>query len=191
MITVSISAFSLPFQKLSRGHRDDYDVLGGKRGADPELGGRHQVTSRPMCACPLIRCLLPRRVTALLTRAATPAPSWGGNDAICVVTRAAGAKLPLPFDLCPPRRAGSSQPPGWEVTPGPGRMRRRPGSGGCFTELAASDAIKQAPAKQSSSQNNSLCCTAFKGKGRESLLHQQVTAVGGEQRRTKFYQLLK
>uniref|UniRef100_A0A8C3MP83 T-cell surface glycoprotein CD3 zeta chain n=1 Tax=Geospiza parvula TaxID=87175 RepID=A0A8C3MP83_GEOPR len=36
------SAFSLPFQKLSRGHRDDYDVLGGKRRADPELGGRHQ-----------------------------------------------------------------------------------------------------------------------------------------------------
>uniref|UniRef100_A0A8C5X019 T-cell surface glycoprotein CD3 zeta chain n=1 Tax=Malurus cyaneus samueli TaxID=2593467 RepID=A0A8C5X019_9PASS len=23
-------------------HRDDYDVLGAKRGADPELGGRHQ-----------------------------------------------------------------------------------------------------------------------------------------------------
>uniref|UniRef100_A0A672U2X6 T-cell surface glycoprotein CD3 zeta chain n=1 Tax=Strigops habroptila TaxID=2489341 RepID=A0A672U2X6_STRHB len=33
------------FQKLSRGHRDEYDVLGAKRGADPELGGRHQVTS--------------------------------------------------------------------------------------------------------------------------------------------------
>ncbi|XP_039569077.1 T-cell surface glycoprotein CD3 zeta chain isoform X2 [Passer montanus] len=30
------------YNKLSRGHRDDYDVLGGKRGADPELGGRHQ-----------------------------------------------------------------------------------------------------------------------------------------------------
>lgn len=29
----------------------------------------------------------------------------------------------------------------------------------------------------------------FKGKGRENLLHQQVTAVGSEQR-TKFYQLL-
>uniref|UniRef100_A0A8C5T400 T-cell surface glycoprotein CD3 zeta chain n=1 Tax=Malurus cyaneus samueli TaxID=2593467 RepID=A0A8C5T400_9PASS len=28
--------------KLSRTHRDDYDVLGAKRGADPELGGRHQ-----------------------------------------------------------------------------------------------------------------------------------------------------
>ncbi|TRZ23352.1 hypothetical protein HGM15179_003769, partial [Zosterops borbonicus] len=30
------------YNKLSRGHRDDYDVLGGRRGADPELGGRHQ-----------------------------------------------------------------------------------------------------------------------------------------------------
>ncbi|NWS99775.1 CD3Z protein, partial [Mionectes macconnelli] len=30
------------YNKLSRGHRDDYDVLGAKRGADPELGGRHQ-----------------------------------------------------------------------------------------------------------------------------------------------------
>ncbi|NWT16679.1 CD3Z protein, partial [Vireo altiloquus] len=30
------------YNKLSRAHRDDYDVLGGKRGADPELGGRHQ-----------------------------------------------------------------------------------------------------------------------------------------------------
>uniref|UniRef100_A0A8C0U1M0 T-cell surface glycoprotein CD3 zeta chain n=1 Tax=Cyanistes caeruleus TaxID=156563 RepID=A0A8C0U1M0_CYACU len=30
------------YNKLSRSHRDDYDVLGGKRGADPELGGRHQ-----------------------------------------------------------------------------------------------------------------------------------------------------
>uniref|UniRef100_A0A8C3J3L3 CD247 molecule n=1 Tax=Calidris pygmaea TaxID=425635 RepID=A0A8C3J3L3_9CHAR len=29
-------------QKLSHGHRDEYDVLGAKRGADPELGGRHQ-----------------------------------------------------------------------------------------------------------------------------------------------------
>lgn len=36
------SAFAFPLQKLSRGRRDDYDVLGGKRGADPELGGRHQ-----------------------------------------------------------------------------------------------------------------------------------------------------
>ncbi|NXJ59515.1 CD3Z protein, partial [Rostratula benghalensis] len=33
------------YNKLSRGHRDEYDVLGAKRGADPELGGRHQVTS--------------------------------------------------------------------------------------------------------------------------------------------------
>ncbi|XP_038002941.1 T-cell surface glycoprotein CD3 zeta chain isoform X2 [Motacilla alba alba] len=30
------------YNKLSRTRRDDYDVLGGKRGADPELGGRHQ-----------------------------------------------------------------------------------------------------------------------------------------------------
>ncbi|XP_062367288.1 LOW QUALITY PROTEIN: T-cell surface glycoprotein CD3 zeta chain [Cinclus cinclus] len=30
------------YNKLSRAPRDDYDVLGGKRGADPELGGRHQ-----------------------------------------------------------------------------------------------------------------------------------------------------
>ncbi|XP_064325156.1 T-cell surface glycoprotein CD3 zeta chain isoform X2 [Phalacrocorax carbo] len=30
------------YNKLSRGHRDDYDVLGAKRGADPELGGRPQ-----------------------------------------------------------------------------------------------------------------------------------------------------
>ncbi|XP_068000774.1 T-cell surface glycoprotein CD3 zeta chain isoform X3 [Melanerpes formicivorus] len=30
------------YNKLSRGHRDEYDVLGAKRGADPELGGRHQ-----------------------------------------------------------------------------------------------------------------------------------------------------
>ncbi|NXF97843.1 CD3Z protein, partial [Eubucco bourcierii] len=30
------------YNKLSRGHRDDYDVLGAKRGADPELGGRHK-----------------------------------------------------------------------------------------------------------------------------------------------------
>ncbi|NWJ05475.1 CD3Z protein, partial [Crypturellus undulatus] len=33
------------YNKLSRGHRDEYDVLGAKRGADPEMGGRHQVTS--------------------------------------------------------------------------------------------------------------------------------------------------
>uniref|UniRef100_A0A8D2NRX3 T-cell surface glycoprotein CD3 zeta chain n=1 Tax=Zosterops lateralis melanops TaxID=1220523 RepID=A0A8D2NRX3_ZOSLA len=32
---------------LSRGHRDDYDVLGGRRGADPELGGRHQRRKNP------------------------------------------------------------------------------------------------------------------------------------------------
>uniref|UniRef100_A0A8C6J9L6 T-cell surface glycoprotein CD3 zeta chain n=1 Tax=Melopsittacus undulatus TaxID=13146 RepID=A0A8C6J9L6_MELUD len=30
------------YNKLSRGHRDEYDVLGAKRGPDPELGGRHQ-----------------------------------------------------------------------------------------------------------------------------------------------------
>ncbi|KAM6310295.1 T-cell surface glycoprotein CD3 zeta chain [Aegotheles albertisi] len=30
------------YNKLSRGHRDEYAVLGAKRGADPELGGRHQ-----------------------------------------------------------------------------------------------------------------------------------------------------
>uniref|UniRef100_A0A8D0KRR1 T-cell surface glycoprotein CD3 zeta chain n=1 Tax=Strix occidentalis caurina TaxID=311401 RepID=A0A8D0KRR1_STROC len=30
------------YNKLSRGHRDEYDVLGAKRGGDPELGGRHQ-----------------------------------------------------------------------------------------------------------------------------------------------------
>ncbi|XP_008939084.1 PREDICTED: T-cell surface glycoprotein CD3 zeta chain [Merops nubicus] len=30
------------YNKLSRGQRDEYDVLGAKRGADPELGGRHQ-----------------------------------------------------------------------------------------------------------------------------------------------------
>ncbi|KAM6140411.1 T-cell surface glycoprotein CD3 zeta chain [Pterocles gutturalis] len=30
------------YNKLSRGHRDEYDVLGAKRGTDPELGGRHQ-----------------------------------------------------------------------------------------------------------------------------------------------------
>uniref|UniRef100_A0A8C6ZY26 CD247 molecule n=1 Tax=Nothoprocta perdicaria TaxID=30464 RepID=A0A8C6ZY26_NOTPE len=30
------------YNKLSRGHRDEYDVLGVKRGADPEMGGRHQ-----------------------------------------------------------------------------------------------------------------------------------------------------
>ncbi|NXG43921.1 CD3Z protein, partial [Psilopogon haemacephalus] len=30
------------YNKLSHGHRDDYDVLGAKRGEDPELGGRHQ-----------------------------------------------------------------------------------------------------------------------------------------------------
>ncbi|KAM6439039.1 T-cell surface glycoprotein CD3 zeta chain isoform 2-T2 [Rhynochetos jubatus] len=30
------------YNKLSRGHRDEYDILGAKRGADPELGGRHQ-----------------------------------------------------------------------------------------------------------------------------------------------------
>uniref|UniRef100_A0A672TZX8 T-cell surface glycoprotein CD3 zeta chain n=1 Tax=Strigops habroptila TaxID=2489341 RepID=A0A672TZX8_STRHB len=35
------------FQKLSRGHRDEYDVLGAKRGADPELGGRHQRRKNP------------------------------------------------------------------------------------------------------------------------------------------------
>uniref|UniRef100_A0A663NC87 T-cell surface glycoprotein CD3 zeta chain n=1 Tax=Athene cunicularia TaxID=194338 RepID=A0A663NC87_ATHCN len=29
-------------EKLSRGQRDEYDVLGAKRGGDPELGGRHQ-----------------------------------------------------------------------------------------------------------------------------------------------------
>uniref|UniRef100_A0A674HGH8 T-cell surface glycoprotein CD3 zeta chain n=1 Tax=Taeniopygia guttata TaxID=59729 RepID=A0A674HGH8_TAEGU len=46
---ICICAFALPFQKLSRTHRDDYDVLGGKRGADPELGGRHQVTSTHRC----------------------------------------------------------------------------------------------------------------------------------------------
>ncbi|NXA35160.1 CD3Z protein, partial [Eudromia elegans] len=33
------------YNKLARGHRDEYDVLGVKRGADPEMGGRHQVTS--------------------------------------------------------------------------------------------------------------------------------------------------
>ncbi|XP_071612729.1 T-cell surface glycoprotein CD3 zeta chain isoform X3 [Heliangelus exortis] len=30
------------YNKLSRGHRDEYDVLGTKRGADPELGSRNQ-----------------------------------------------------------------------------------------------------------------------------------------------------
>ncbi|XP_010216555.1 PREDICTED: T-cell surface glycoprotein CD3 zeta chain [Tinamus guttatus] len=30
------------YNKLARGHRDEYDVLGAKRGADPEMGGRHQ-----------------------------------------------------------------------------------------------------------------------------------------------------
>ncbi|KFP17397.1 T-cell surface glycoprotein CD3 zeta chain, partial [Egretta garzetta] len=30
------------YNKLSRGQRDEYDVLGAKRGADSELGGRHQ-----------------------------------------------------------------------------------------------------------------------------------------------------
>ncbi|NXO02127.1 CD3Z protein, partial [Rhinopomastus cyanomelas] len=30
------------YNKLSRGQRDEYDVLGAKQGADPELGGKHQ-----------------------------------------------------------------------------------------------------------------------------------------------------
>ncbi|NXH10305.1 CD3Z protein, partial [Bucco capensis] len=30
------------YNKLSHRHRDEYDVLGAKRGADPEIGGRHQ-----------------------------------------------------------------------------------------------------------------------------------------------------
>ncbi|KAM4682387.1 T-cell surface glycoprotein CD3 zeta chain isoform 2-T4 [Amazona ochrocephala] len=30
------------YNKLSRGHRDEYDVLGAKRVPDPEQGGRHQ-----------------------------------------------------------------------------------------------------------------------------------------------------
>ncbi|NXL92160.1 CD3Z protein, partial [Alectura lathami] len=30
------------YNKLSRGHRDEYDVLGAKRGADPEMGRRHE-----------------------------------------------------------------------------------------------------------------------------------------------------
>ncbi|NWU91566.1 CD3Z protein, partial [Upupa epops] len=30
------------YNKLSHGHRDEYDVLGAKQGTDPELGGRHQ-----------------------------------------------------------------------------------------------------------------------------------------------------
>ncbi|XP_009555473.2 LOW QUALITY PROTEIN: T-cell surface glycoprotein CD3 zeta chain [Cuculus canorus] len=34
------------YNKLSRGQRDEYDVLGAKRGADPELGGRHQQRRR-------------------------------------------------------------------------------------------------------------------------------------------------
>uniref|UniRef100_A0A8V5FGI5 T-cell surface glycoprotein CD3 zeta chain n=1 Tax=Melopsittacus undulatus TaxID=13146 RepID=A0A8V5FGI5_MELUD len=35
------------YNKLSRGHRDEYDVLGAKRGPDPELGGRHQRRKNP------------------------------------------------------------------------------------------------------------------------------------------------
>ncbi|NXC41188.1 CD3Z protein, partial [Penelope pileata] len=30
------------YSKLSRGRRDEYDVLGAKRGADLEMGGRHE-----------------------------------------------------------------------------------------------------------------------------------------------------
>ncbi|OXB75994.1 UNVERIFIED_CONTAM: hypothetical protein H355_016836 [Colinus virginianus] len=30
------------YNKLSRGHRDEYDVLGVRRGADLEKGGRHE-----------------------------------------------------------------------------------------------------------------------------------------------------
>ncbi|POI30662.1 hypothetical protein CIB84_005587, partial [Bambusicola thoracicus] len=30
------------YNKLSRGHRDEYDVLGTRRGADLEKGGRHE-----------------------------------------------------------------------------------------------------------------------------------------------------
>uniref|UniRef100_A0A7M4EXE5 CD247 molecule n=1 Tax=Crocodylus porosus TaxID=8502 RepID=A0A7M4EXE5_CROPO len=36
---------ALLFQKLSHARRDEYDVLGTKRGGDPELGGKNQVTS--------------------------------------------------------------------------------------------------------------------------------------------------
>ncbi|XP_062453267.1 T-cell surface glycoprotein CD3 zeta chain isoform X2 [Rhea pennata] len=34
------------YNKLSHGRREDYDVLGVKRGADPEMGGRHQQKRR-------------------------------------------------------------------------------------------------------------------------------------------------
>ncbi|EOB02707.1 T-cell surface glycoprotein CD3 zeta chain, partial [Anas platyrhynchos] len=34
------------YNKLSRGHRDEYDVLGAKRGADPEMGGRHEALQK-------------------------------------------------------------------------------------------------------------------------------------------------
>uniref|UniRef100_A0A8C2SML8 T-cell surface glycoprotein CD3 zeta chain n=1 Tax=Coturnix japonica TaxID=93934 RepID=A0A8C2SML8_COTJA len=40
------------YNKLSRGHRDEYDVLGTRRSADLEKGGRHEVASshRPTSA---------------------------------------------------------------------------------------------------------------------------------------------
>uniref|UniRef100_A0A8C6ZV91 CD247 molecule n=1 Tax=Nothoprocta perdicaria TaxID=30464 RepID=A0A8C6ZV91_NOTPE len=41
-LTVLHSTGHSQLSKLSRGHRDEYDVLGVKRGADPEMGGRHQ-----------------------------------------------------------------------------------------------------------------------------------------------------
>ncbi|XP_035751881.1 T-cell surface glycoprotein CD3 zeta chain isoform X5 [Egretta garzetta] len=39
---IVMTALFVREKKLSRGQRDEYDVLGAKRGADSELGGRHQ-----------------------------------------------------------------------------------------------------------------------------------------------------
>lgn len=116
------SAFALPFQKLSRAHRDDYDVLGGKRGADPELGGRHQVTSTHTCTSAFD--LVPPTPCHSAAHTGSHPSAFLGRERRDSCRNPGGAggssRAPPPLRSLPPARLGAHSHPGWEVTPGPG-----------------------------------------------------------------------
>lgn len=159
------TAFALLFQKLSRGRRDDYDVLGGKRGADPELGGRHQVTSSLLCTFDLVP---PTPCHSAAPSGSHPSAflGRGGRDLCRNSGGEGGQERRSPSPLISARELAAT--------------RARGGCGGGPAALGVSQSSRRLMPPNRRPQSRTAAKTtpsaaepiAFKGKGRENL-HQR------------------
>lgn len=83
---------ALLFQQLSHARRDEYDALGAKRGGDPELGGKNQVTSpHSFCSLPFVFNLF----SAVCMWHYCPLPPAGGGMSLAYMCMQGPAGEPL------------------------------------------------------------------------------------------------